>query len=233
MPVWLIGFSSRWARKSFGAFPITGGMPGAEWVGNPVREPFWEFDRESLRDSAMVRYDMDPTVPNPWCLWRIVGSGCDQHRGCRASGSLGRVRVSGCAFDRGAELRIGELRESRFLGPVASGSVRRVDAPLLCNIRPGGGAGGWCRCRAHRYWHTFDSGTGEFGSSGHQVANARFLTKSGAAVTLVESKLGSLGDVIQETLFDEDRLASLQQASKSIARPGAALSIAESMIEAA
>ena len=74
---------------------------------------------------------------------------------------------------------------------------------------------------------------GVFGSAGHQQANAGFLTQSGAAVTLEESELGSLGRVVQEILFNKDRLASLRDASTLIAKPGAALAIAESMIEAA
>src|SRR5690606_14236273 len=33
------------------------------WVGNPVRRPFWDFDRDRLRPAALERYGLDPAVP--------------------------------------------------------------------------------------------------------------------------------------------------------------------------
>ncbi|MBW3666886.1 MAG: glycosyltransferase, partial [Actinobacteria bacterium] len=55
--------AARWAARTFAAFPVTRGLPGAEWVGNPVRRPFWDFDRELLRDRAREHYGLDGAAP--------------------------------------------------------------------------------------------------------------------------------------------------------------------------
>ncbi len=47
--------AARWARATFISFPVTGGLPAGAWVGNPVRQPFWEFDRAGLRDQRAWR----------------------------------------------------------------------------------------------------------------------------------------------------------------------------------
>ena len=225
--------SSRWANKSFGAFPTTRGMPGAVWVGNPVREPFWEFERGPLRDTAIARYGLDSTVPTLGIFGGSLGAG-----------AINTAVVELATGWTGPEIQVVHLTGERNFESMDSfevdGSVRwhRISyeesmphfyaVSDLVVARAGGAVA-----------ELTATGTpsilvpGVFGSAGHQQANAGFLTQSGAAVTLEESELGSLGRVVQEILFNKDRLASLRDASTLIAKPGAALAIAESMIEAA
>ena len=73
---------------------------------------------------------------------------------------------------------------------------------------------------------------GEFGSAGHQVENAAYLEKAGAAVVVSEADLGSLRSVVTGLMSDPSGLAAMAESSRRVARPDAAKSIAEAMIEA-
>jgi UDP-N-acetylglucosamine--N-acetylmuramyl-(pentapeptide) pyrophosphoryl-undecaprenol N-acetylglucosamine transferase len=73
---------------------------------------------------------------------------------------------------------------------------------------------------------------GDFGSSGHQEANAAFLKKSGAAVVLSQVDVDSLGSVVGDTLFDSASLKMMREAALAISRPDAADTIASAMREA-
>ncbi|HZD22097.1 MAG TPA: glycosyltransferase, partial [Acidimicrobiia bacterium] len=55
--------AARWARQTFVSFPDTVGLPSGIWVGNPVREPFWGFDRSGLRKEALSHFDLDDDRP--------------------------------------------------------------------------------------------------------------------------------------------------------------------------
>lgn len=72
---------------------------------------------------------------------------------------------------------------------------------------------------------------GEFGSAGHQNRNARYLTARGAAMTLREADLDSLPALVEDVLFDPDRLGAMSAAAGEMARPGAAGEIARTLME--
>jgi UDP-N-acetylglucosamine--N-acetylmuramyl-(pentapeptide) pyrophosphoryl-undecaprenol N-acetylglucosamine transferase len=74
---------------------------------------------------------------------------------------------------------------------------------------------------------------GDFGSSGHQDANARYLADAGAAEIIQQSALSMLREAVGQLLQDQRRLGAMREASVSIARPDAAKKIARAMIEAA
>ncbi|MGD2103453.1 MAG: glycosyltransferase, partial [Acidimicrobiia bacterium] len=74
---------------------------------------------------------------------------------------------------------------------------------------------------------------GRFGSGGHQDENARFLASSGAAVVIDETDVAGLAEVIDDLLGDGERLAGMRMGASAIAKPRAALTIADAMIEAA
>jgi UDP-N-acetylglucosamine--N-acetylmuramyl-(pentapeptide) pyrophosphoryl-undecaprenol N-acetylglucosamine transferase len=74
---------------------------------------------------------------------------------------------------------------------------------------------------------------GEFGSSGHQSANAGFLAGQGASVILAQDDLGKLGATVTPLLEDGDRLNRMAEAARVISRPDAAKVIARAMIEVA
>jgi UDP-N-acetylglucosamine--N-acetylmuramyl-(pentapeptide) pyrophosphoryl-undecaprenol N-acetylglucosamine transferase len=73
---------------------------------------------------------------------------------------------------------------------------------------------------------------GEFGSTGHQVENAAYLEKAGAAVVVPERDLGTLRSVLTEIMSDPSRLDAMAESCRRVARPDAAKAIAGAMIEA-
>jgi len=70
---------------------------------------------------------------------------------------------------------------------------------------------------------------GSFGGR-HQLANAEAMAGAGGAVLLDESGLDSLGELVRALLEDEPRRVRMSQAAMTIARPGAAASLADVML---
>jgi UDP-N-acetylglucosamine--N-acetylmuramyl-(pentapeptide) pyrophosphoryl-undecaprenol N-acetylglucosamine transferase len=225
--------ATRWALRTFGSFPQTSGLPDAEWVGNPVRKPFWSFDRDALTAGAQRRYGIEPGVPVLGIFGGSLGAGAineavstmladwdgprlavvhltgarnfEAHQPLRHAPSVQWVRV---AFEESMETfyAISDLVVSRAGGAVAELTVTGTPSILV---------------------------PGVFGSAGHQIGNARYLTKSGAAVTLSESEIGLLSDVVKSILFNDDSLEVMRDSALEIAKPDAAATIAGAMIEAA
>jgi UDP-N-acetylglucosamine--N-acetylmuramyl-(pentapeptide) pyrophosphoryl-undecaprenol N-acetylglucosamine transferase len=69
---------------------------------------------------------------------------------------------------------------------------------------------------------------GGFGSGGHQEANAAFLAAAGAAVLLSEDRIEESPRVVAE-LLSSSSLSRMSKATKTLARPNAALDIATAM----
>ncbi len=223
---------ARWARRSFAAFPVTHGLPEAEWVGNPVREPFWKFHRGALRSGALALYGVGETSPVVGVVGGSLGSDVINHA----------VAQMAATWD-GPELQLIHLLGERFLGKYQGISpapgvtwVRKGFEPAMESfyaaadlvIARAGGAVAELTATATPSILV----PGEFGSSGHQQANARFLTEAGAAVTVDENSLERLGEVMLEALHPE-RLETMRLGASRIAKPDAAHTIAKAMIEAA
>jgi UDP-N-acetylglucosamine--N-acetylmuramyl-(pentapeptide) pyrophosphoryl-undecaprenol N-acetylglucosamine transferase len=68
-------------------------------------------------------------------------------------------------------------------------------------------------------------------AGGHQRLNARYLERNGAAIILEDDKLDSLLPIVGELLHDEERLRSMREASKRLARPNAAARIARMLLD--
>jgi UDP-N-acetylglucosamine:LPS N-acetylglucosamine transferase len=224
---------SRWAERTFGAFPSTGGLPRAEWLGNPVRREFWDFDRTLLRSKAMARYGLRGEGP----VLGVLG------------GSLGARILNTAIAEMVARWQGPEIEVIHLTGPEAPGIGPEPSPPDRV---------GWLRIGFETEMDLFYAACdlvvaraggavaeltatatpavlvpGGFGSSGHQGANARFLTSVGAAVTIAEEEIKSLPQEVSSLLADEQRLAAMREAARVIARPKAALSIATAMMEAA
>lgn len=70
-------------------------------------------------------------------------------------------------------------------------------------------------------------------AGGHQRLNARYLADNGAAVILDDRELGTMLPVVGELLHDENRLRSMSDAARRLARPDAAARIARILLELA
>lgn len=223
---------SRWARSSFGSFPRTVGLPAAEWVGNPVRRPFWDFQRDRVRPESLSRYGLAADLP----VLGVFGGSL----GARVLNEAVRNVVG--AWD-GPPIQVLHLTGDRFheeLTELASpSSVRWVRVGFepemecffavadLVVARAGGGVAEITATATPSILVP-----GEFGSGGHQAGNARALTDIGAAMTVSEESLDQLPDVIRATLLRPDVLETMRVSARTIAKPGAAHSIASAMLEA-
>lgn len=67
----------------------------------------------------------------------------------------------------------------------------------------------------------------------HQRPNAKYLAKAGAAVVLENDDLDQLLPLVGELLNDDERLRSMREASRRLARPNAAGRIAQVLFELA
>jgi UDP-N-acetylglucosamine--N-acetylmuramyl-(pentapeptide) pyrophosphoryl-undecaprenol N-acetylglucosamine transferase len=224
--------AARLARATFVAFPETGGLPKGKWVGNPVRQQFWSFDRESLRPEAMRRYDLTAGTPVLGVFGGSLGAGvindavasmADRWAGpptqlVHLTGSSHVEAMEGRGVAESvAWRRIGfEDRMDLFFAACdavlarAGGAVAEITATGTPSILV----------------------PGRFGSEGHQVANAMFLSRAGAAITVEENQLGRLHEVVGDLMGDSGRLADMATATVAIAKPDAARTIARTMIEA-
>jgi UDP-N-acetylglucosamine--N-acetylmuramyl-(pentapeptide) pyrophosphoryl-undecaprenol N-acetylglucosamine transferase len=72
-------------------------------------------------------------------------------------------------------------------------------------------------------------------SADHQSANARWMSKAGAAVVITDAELSGarLGGEVATLLADRERLQAMSAAAKRLARPDAAREVAEELLDAA
>lgn len=225
--------AARWARHSFVSFPETKGLGRGNWVGNPLREPFWSFDRAALRPEAIGRYELDETHSVLGVFGGSLGAGVLNEAvaamvGAWAAGPLSLVHITGPDHV--------EAMSSRPCPPGVVwrrvGFEDRMDlfyaAADLVIARAGGAVAELTATATPSILVP-----GSFGSGGHQVENARFLERSGASRVLDEGSLGDLGSVVTATLAEPARLEAMSACASAISRPRAALTIGEAMIEAA
>lgn len=220
---------ARLARRRFGAFPHTRHLPGAEWVGNPVRAAIADFDRDRLRPEALNRYGLDGSAP----VLGVFG------------GSLGAAAINRAVAEMltawsGPELAVVHLTGERHLADMTSaaeaspvpwrviGFEDRMDlfyaATDLAIARSGGAVAELTATATPAVLIP-----GGFGSAGHQAANAAALVDAGAARMVPESSLDRLADVVEQLIADPDARARMARGSASLARPDAARTVAAAL----
>lgn len=224
---------SRWAARTFVSFPSTHGLRDGEWVGNPIRPELATYDRGALRGEALDRYELLSEIP----VLGVFG-------GSLGAGAVNSAVASMLAEWSGDPIQVVHLTgqghvEALSRSPMAPGVTwRRIGfearmdlffAAVDLVVARGGGA-------VAEITATMTPAIlvpGEFGSSGHQGANAAFLASAGSAVVITESHLADLGEEVESLLADEGRRAAMSAAAQTIAKPDAARTIARAMIEAA
>ncbi len=225
--------TARWARASFVSFPDTEGLPKGEWVGNPVRRPFWDFDRQRLRAEAADHFAVEAGLP-------VIGV---------FGGSLGSLRInesvaSMLASWEGPPIEVVHLTGESHLSTMSKltaadgvtwyrgGYEERMELFFAISdlvIARAGGAVAELTATATPSILV----PGQFGSGGHQDGNARFLAEAGAAVVVDEDGLSTLPDIVTDLIGDRPSLDAMAAAASAIAKPDAARTIARTMIEAA
>jgi UDP-N-acetylglucosamine--N-acetylmuramyl-(pentapeptide) pyrophosphoryl-undecaprenol N-acetylglucosamine transferase len=219
-------FAARFAQHIFGSFPITSGLPAAEWVGNPVRRSIRLFDRAGLRPEARHHFGLDPEGPVVGVLGGSLGAGAlnrvaalladppPPYAILNLSGAGAESEQQGRALASGARwiVRGFESRMELFYAAVdavvarAGGAVAELTATATPSVLIPGG----------------------FGSGGHQEANAAFLAATGAAMLLPEEKLEDARAMVLEILTPTTH-SRIAEATKALARPEAAITVAEAM----
>ncbi|MGH8923211.1 MAG: UDP-N-acetylglucosamine--N-acetylmuramyl-(pentapeptide) pyrophosphoryl-undecaprenol N-acetylglucosamine transferase [Acidimicrobiia bacterium] len=219
-------FASRSAERVFGSFPVTDGLPSAEWTGNPIRAPIRHFDRDRLRAEARSRYGLDERRQ----VVGVIG-------GSLGAGALNRVaEILASATPQYAILNIcgeGNVSEQQARAEVSPatwivrGFEPRIElfyAAVDVVVARAGGAVAELTATATPSVLI----PGGFGSGGHQEANAAFLAATGAALLLSEDKIAQSPELVSEMLSPL-RHARMTEATRTLARPNAAADIATAM----
>ena len=219
-------FASRWATRVFGSFPVTDNLPRAEWIGNPIRAPLRHFDRTRLRKEARGHFQLDDEEVVVGVIGGSLGAGTlNQVAAILAASSPEYTILNVCGAANVTEqqrkaassrakwiVRGFESRIELFYAAVdavvarAGGAVAELTATATPSVLIPGG----------------------FGSAGHQEANAAFLAATGSAVLLSEERIEESPTVVAEMLSPQ-RLSRMREATKTLARPNAALDLASAM----
>lgn len=225
--------SARWARASFVSFPSTGGLPGGEWVGNPVRQAFWSFDRTSFRSEALDHYDLDGSTPVLGVFGGSLGAGVINDAVATmvenwTGPPMAVVHLTG-------ESHIEDLTRRESPAGVVwrrAGFEDRMDLFYAVSdvvVARAGGAVAELTATATPSILV----PGSFGSGGHQERNAGALADAGAARVVPQDQISDLAEVVAAIVGDESVRDTMARATLALAKPEAARTIAQRMIEAA
>jgi UDP-N-acetylglucosamine--N-acetylmuramyl-(pentapeptide) pyrophosphoryl-undecaprenol N-acetylglucosamine transferase len=201
-------------------------------VGYPVRNEFWDVDRNAARAKLGLPLDAkvllvtgaslgarsinEAVVANlPKLLERahlvhVTGAAdeawANAYHANLDTGQQRRYDVRGYLDDMPAALAAADLVVSRA-GASTLGELPAAGAPSI--LVPG----------EYEGWS--------------QAPNAQYLEMQGASVMLRNDELERLGDTVIELLEDAPRLARMGEAARRLARPNAARDIARMLVEAA
>ena len=123
------------------------------------------------------------------------------------------------------------------------GKVSRPDYRLVPELDGLGSAYGACDLALMRagssVWELAAAGVPAilvpypFATADHQTLNARYFARGGGAIVVPETELGSVPELARSLIDDEDRLSSMSEKMRALARPEAARKIAEELIQLA
>lgn len=219
-------FASRWAGRVFGSFPHTEGLPNAEWVGNPIRRPLRLFERDRWRNEARDYYQLPPDGQVLGILGGSLGAGVlNQVASLLAASSPSYSLLHLCGMANEAEQRA--RAEASHATWVVRGFETRMElfyAAIDGVVSRAGGAVAELSATATPAVLI----PGGFGSGGHQEANATFLAATGAALLLSEDSIEESPKVVEE-MFSPPQHLRMTEATKTLARPNAALEVATAM----
>jgi UDP-N-acetylglucosamine--N-acetylmuramyl-(pentapeptide) pyrophosphoryl-undecaprenol N-acetylglucosamine transferase len=219
-------FAARWAIRAFGSFPVTEGLPGAEWIGNPIRTPLRLFDRSRLRNESRRHFQVDQSAVVVGVIGGSLGAGAlNRVAAILAASSPDYAIINLCGTANLAEQQ--ELAEASPARWIVRGFEPRIElfyAAVDAIVARAGGAVAELTATATPAVLI----PGGFGSGGHQEANAAFLAAAGAAVLLSEDRIEESPRVVAE-LLSSSSLSRMSKATKTLARPNAALDIATAM----
>lgn len=223
---------ARLARRVFGSFPRTGGLPAAEWVGNPIRHALATFDRQRLRPVALSRWALDAGTP-------VVGI----FGGSLGAGAINQAVAAMLERWDGPDLQVLHLAGRGFQEMSALARVSPARWVVLdfcdemdtfyaaCDFVVARAGGSVAELTATSTPAVLIPGA--FGSGRHQEANAAALEAAGCAVVVREAEIHRLGPAVRSLAGDPERRRHMATAAAHLARPRAATVIARALREMA
>ncbi len=212
---------SRLAAESFGSFPHTTGMPGATWVGNPVRASV--LDRVD-RSVARSKYGLADAGLVVGAFGGSLGAGAINEAIEASVEVLGEHSISVLHIVGERNRDLVSRADAHRNWVVVPFEDRMQDFYSACDLVVARSGGAVAELLA--------TGTpsvlvpGAFGSGGHQDANARYLAEAGAAVVVAQERLDGLAATVVDLVEDAARLAGMAEAAGTLAKPDAAAIIA-------
>jgi UDP-N-acetylglucosamine--N-acetylmuramyl-(pentapeptide) pyrophosphoryl-undecaprenol N-acetylglucosamine transferase len=225
-------YVARRAAKTLVAFaPALERLPGAEVVGNPLERAFAAYDRAALRDTAVRRYGLEPGRP----VIGVVG------------GSLGAQALNETATllaDRpGREFSILHLTGSTHHEAIVSDAGTRprwIVRPFESEMQFFYAASDLVLSRAGAMTVSELAATATPSvvvplpaGKGYQALNARDLEDAGGAVVVNQGDIADVPDILGSLIQNTDRLAAMRAGARSVARPDAAVRVADIVKEVA
>ena len=223
--------AGRWADRSLVSFPDTRGLAG-EVVGYPLRSALTTLDKASVRPRALGRYGLVSGVHTVGVMGGSLGAGSinEAVTALSANWKGEPIQIVHLAGERNED-QVSTAGDSPAVTRRVLGFEDRMD--LFYGVsdvvlsRAGGGM-----------MEAAVTGTpsvlvpGSFAGR-HQLANARAMVETGAAVLVEEVGLGSVGGLLEDLLADPERRHRMRRAAIDAARPGAAATIATMMMDGA
>lgn len=217
---------SRLAARAFGAFPETVGMPGAVWVGNPIRQSILS---EVGAAEAKAAYGLEPDMAVVGVFGgslgaKVLNDAVEQNM-ARWKGA--GIQVLHLVGSRNAEIadRAGSVPGWKVV-PFEDRMGRFYAACDLVVARAGGAVAELIATATPSVLVP-----GSFGSGGHQLANADALERVDAAIVVAEDAIDRLGPLVIELVGDRPRLERMANAARSFSKPRAAANISDAMRE--
>jgi UDP-N-acetylglucosamine--N-acetylmuramyl-(pentapeptide) pyrophosphoryl-undecaprenol N-acetylglucosamine transferase len=213
------------ARRVFLAYPIPG-RDGAKYrvVGRPIPAAHLGASREDGRR----RFGLPQDEPVVAVFGALAGARSLNELAASTWGDAGPavLHVSG---ERDYEsLRRRVDRDGYILVPQTDHFGEALAAADLAVSRAGGTVWELAAAGTPSILVPYPHATGD-----HQTLNARHFEQGGGAVVVSDGELGRVPSLVEQLLADSDRLGAMRAAMLSLARPDAADTIAEELIELA
>ncbi len=225
-------YVARRARRTYVAFaPALARFEDAELVGNPLAPAFESFDRSTIRSRAFARYGLDPDRP-------VVGV---------FGGSLGAQALNSAAVSLAAAadrpfsiLHLTGADHHAALAEQSADSAHWVTKPFEQDMEMFYAASDVVLSRAGAMTVSELAATSTPSvvvplpaGKGYQAMNAYDLERAGGAIIIEQEHIATVPDRLASLVQDPDRLSTMRDGARSVARPEAAQRIATALREIA
>ncbi len=222
--------AARWATEVLVSFPETRGLPGGRLVGNPLRAEFAAFSRAALRPEARRRYRLEPDRVTVGVFGGSLGAGVinEAVAGVVSQWTGPPIQIVHLAGEAHAAALSEAAATARLPWRVVGFEAEMPVFYAACDLVIARAGGSVAEVTATATPAVLVPGG--FGSGGHQQANAAALERAGAAVSLPESRIADLAEVVERLVAEPALRTGMAAAARRIAKPQAAADIAAALL---